>query len=917
MPTIGQLEAVDFTGPRAASLADRFYYRADAAAGVQTAGGGLTAGDAYRLTAVEPATPDLAAIEAPGGLSEPAAAPESLRTWVDEHASGSGGAALAGLVALLRERGYLSHGLDAGVSPPVWMQSLPDYTFQPSASGHSLARIDAMFARLLERETDPRAAASENYVAAVGDDEQFATAVALIAHELGFPARVVVGARLSAADPDLRTCEAGVCRAQDLAAWTEVQSAAGEWVPVEVTPQHAQSPSLEVTEQRNPENVTEVRPDPVEDVVPPEPVQEDNGVDDGTDDAAGLDLAWLWPVLRIGGIVLLVLLLVLGPFALIAAAKASRRRTRRTQGSPAARIAGGWDEYVDAAVDAGRDAAPDLTRSELAGLFATPSGAALATDADRAVFSGAAVPAADATEFWRVVDRGAPDAARRARFLARRRRDRIVEIIRPSPGALRRPVALRREGEAPGHAARARIAMNTIDDSTAVGLGMLTFLLIVVLYVWTALALSAVFRKSGEQPWKAWVPILNQVVLLQLGGFSGWLFLLILVPFVGPLIVWALLIVACYRINVAFGHGVGMTVLAALVLPVWASILGFGPARWLGTDLAPRGPQGTGPRRTAAPSDDDVSAYVPRATPPAYSPSDPFPAPPLPTAPASGWTPPPVPPAPAAEPASRWGGFDLGAVSEVTSEVTGADSAAPAPISAVPRTAAPAPEPPVAEPWVTPPPVAAPPIAASPVTPPPTTPPPSPRRRSPASRRCRLRSPRMSRGPPRGPRCPRPRPSPRRPGRSRRSSGCRMPAPRGPRGPRSRRSTRSPRSRTTRSTRRSSRAVDAPRGRSSPRPGAAIPLTADVVLLGRKPAPDRAYPDAQLVSIDDGTVSKTHARLALREDHWYVTDLGSTNGVLFATLMGTEVEATPGEEIEAGERFFLGDAEVRLQRSDG
>ena len=405
MPTIGQLEAVDFTGPRAASLADRFYYRADAAAGVQTAGGGLAAGDAYRLTAVEPATPDLAAIEAPGGLSEPAATPESLRTWVDEHASGSGGAALAGLVVLLRERGYLSHGLDAGVSPPVWMQSLPDYTFQPSASGHSLARIDAMFARLLERETDPRAAASQNYVAAVGDDEQFATAAALIAHELGFPARVVVGARLSAADPDLRTCEAGVCRAQDLAAWAEVQSAAGEWVPVEVTPQHAQSPSLEVTEQRNPENVTEVRPDPVEDVVPPEPVQEDNGVDDGTDDAAGLDLAGLWPVLRVGGIVLLVLLLVVGPFALIAAAKASRRRTRRAQGSPAARIAGGWDEYVDAAVDAGRDAAPDLTRSELAELFATPSGATLATDADRAVFSGAPLPAADATEFWHVVDR--------------------------------------------------------------------------------------------------------------------------------------------------------------------------------------------------------------------------------------------------------------------------------------------------------------------------------------------------------------------------------------------------------------------------------------------------------------------------------------------------------------------------------
>ena len=486
-----------------------------------------------------------------------------------------------------------------------------------------------------------------------------------------------------------------------------------------------------MTEQRNPENVTEVRPDPVEDVVPPDPVQEDNGADDGTDDAAGLDLAWLWPIARIGGIALLVLLLVVGPFALIAGAKASRRRSRRTQGVPAAQIAGGWDEYVDAAIDSGREASATLTRSELAEVFATPAGESLATDADRAVFSEAAASADGRRGLLAHRRRGAPHHGSRARLLARRRRDRIVEIIRPSPGAFRRRVALRREGEAPGNAARARIAMNTIDDSTALGLGMLTFLLIVVLYVWTALALSAVFRKSGEQPWKAWVPIYNQVVLLQLGGYSGWLYLLILLPFLGPLLVWALLIAACYRINVAFGHGVGMTVLAALLLPVWASILGFGPARWLGTELTGRGAPGGGPRRTTAPDVDDTAAYVPRATPPAYTPSlppppppstPPPPAPPLP--PASGWTPPPAAPGrgraigipsrasvngagvvrcpapPVAgrsgfEPqpdahAGRWGGFDLGAVTEVTSEVTGADSAAPAPISAVPvRPAAP------------------------------------------------------------------------------------------------------------------------------------------------------------------------------------------------------------------------------------
>ena len=450
--------------------------------------------------------------------------------------------------------------------------------------------------------------------------------------------------------------------------------------------------------------------------------------------------------------------------------------------------------------------------------------------------------------------------------------------------------------------------MNTIDDSTAVGLGMLTFLLIVVLYVWTALALSAVFRKSGEQPWKAWVPVLNQVVLLRLGGFSGWLFLLILVPVVGPLIVWALLIVACYRINVSFGHGVGMTVLAAVLLPVWASILGFGPARWLGSDLGARALQGSGPRRTAALSNHDAGnhdagnhdagGYIPRAAPPSYSPSDPRPAPPLPGGPVTGWTPPPVPPAPAPEPAGQWGGFDLGAVSEVTNDVTGADSAAPAPISTVPLSAVP----------ISPPP----PVSGVPIPPPPVTPPP-------VTRVPAMPAPAPADEPWAPARSPLPETDPFPETSGQVSAVVGAPAPATPRSARASVSAQHTKAEIpddpldeTILTRRRRTAWSL-----VPPAGAPIPLTAEIVLIGRKPAPDRAYPGAQLVSIDDGTVSKTHARLALRDDHWYVTDLGSTNGVLFATLMGTEVEATPGEEIEAGERFFLGDAEVRLQRSDG
>lgn len=459
MPTAGRLSAVEFSGDRGASLSDGFYYNAEASAGVQTAGGGLSPGDGYVLRAVVQEAPELAEITAPGGAAGSIPAPDSLRAWVDEHSSGSGGAALAGLVGLLRERGYLSHGLAAGEDAPVWMDALSDYTFQPSASGHSLARIDSMFARLLEREGDPRAEASGNYVAAVGDDEQFAVAVALIARELGFPSRVVLGARLGEAGQGLAACDDGVCRAQDLSAWTEIQSADGDWIAVDVTPQYAESPSLDVTEQRDPEIVTEVRPDAVEEVMPPDPLQEDSGATDSAADDAGVDLAWLWPMLRTAGIALMILGLALGPILVIVGAKAARRRARRRSGAPAARIAGGWDEFVDAAIDAGREAPRTHTRRELASAFGLDAGIALAATADRAVFSSGDETEAEAQEYWRSVDeqrrilaseRGlwrrlartvslrsfvrhlAPTTGARTRFAERGKR-RALQPVRPMP----------------------------------------------------------------------------------------------------------------------------------------------------------------------------------------------------------------------------------------------------------------------------------------------------------------------------------------------------------------------------------------------------------------------------------------------------------------------------------------------------
>ncbi|MGZ0711781.1 transglutaminase-like domain-containing protein (plasmid) [Coraliomargarita sp. W4R53] len=405
MPTFGNLEAVDFGGSRGATLADQFYYNAAAAAGVQIAGGGLGAGDTYVVQAVEPSLPALVDIEPTGGRAADVAAPESLELWVKEHAVGSGGVALDGLVSLLRERGYLSHGLTgADAEQPLWATALANYSIQPSASGHSLARIDSLFQRLLERESDPRAQQSDNYVAGIGDDEQFAVSVALIARELGFDSRVVLGTRMDAAPAGLAACENGVCEAQDVTVWTEVAAASGQWVPIDVTPQYAKSPSLDVTELRDPKNVTEVRPDSAEPVLPPDPVQQDSAAPDNDDDAGGVDLAWLWPVLRVSAIVLLLSLIAFGPFLMIIAAKAMRRRGRRSTGTAAERIAGAWDEYLDAAVDAGLDAPPTYTRRELATQFATPGGGTIADAADHAVFSGEAIGESDVNWVWVSVD---------------------------------------------------------------------------------------------------------------------------------------------------------------------------------------------------------------------------------------------------------------------------------------------------------------------------------------------------------------------------------------------------------------------------------------------------------------------------------------------------------------------------------
>ena len=97
--------------------------------------------------------------------------------------------------------------------------------------------------------------------------------------------------------------------------------------------------------------------------------------------------------------------------------------------------------------------------------------------------------------------------------------------------------------------------------------------------------------------------------------------------------------------------------------------------------------------------------------------------------------------------------------------------------------------------------------------------------------------------------------------------------------------------------------------------GDEVELRSQVVIVGRRPSPDPAYSGAQLVALDDVTVSKTHARLELRGDEWHIVDLGSTNGVVVVSITGTELELAPGGHAPVADRVLLGDLELRLVRA--
>ncbi len=372
VPTIGKFESIQFTGGDGTGLRDEFYYNdTSGTAAVLTP---LASGDHYTIDAVQPTQPStnqLASLKPGTAIVPPIGVlPAQLASTLDDWTKGTTGAGrqLVAMLAAMKKNGYVSHGVSS--------------TEPASRSGHAADRITQLL-------TDQRM---------IGDQEQYAVTAALMARQLGFPARVVFGFAPTNIDPSGTTRITG----DEASAWIEVNTAEYGWVTIDPTP-----PIRTIPEEQPQVPTKIVRPQTP--VIPPVTAPDTNSLqsppDSKQDQPTTLPvwLAILLAALQVLGWVALGVAVLLSPFLAIIIAKLRRRRLRSRAPTPIERIGGGWDEYEDAAVDHGFDPPTAATRTEVAASIGGMRSLVLASIADRAIFAPGEPDEEEADNVWHSV----------------------------------------------------------------------------------------------------------------------------------------------------------------------------------------------------------------------------------------------------------------------------------------------------------------------------------------------------------------------------------------------------------------------------------------------------------------------------------------------------------------------------------
>lgn len=132
---------------------------------------------------------------------------------------------------------------------------------------------------------------------------------------------------------------------------------------------------------------------------------------------------------------------------------------------------------------------------------------------------------------------------------------------------------------------------NSADATAVAAAGIAIFLvamgIALVVYIVHAIFLGMVFKKAGVAGWKAWVPVLNNWKMLEIGGQKGFWAILALVPIVN-IVSLVFTIIATHNINLKLRFDVGMTVVAILFTTVWLVIVALSKNTWNEALGAPR-----------------------------------------------------------------------------------------------------------------------------------------------------------------------------------------------------------------------------------------------------------------------------------------------------------------------------------------
>lgn len=290
---------------------------------------------------------------------------ELAQKWVSQSGASSDYDRAEALEAGFRDNGWFNDGLE------------PE-KFGFSASGHGAKRL----ADLVQ---DPDRM--------VGNDEQYASAMAYAAQRMGLPARVVLGFEEVRSD--------GTVTGDDITAWVEIAFLEHGWLPFDPTPPEDKTPPpLDENDDPVPQPYVvqpPVLPEEPEDVqgVPPEGAGKEQADETAWELLLAI-LGHLWAVVKI--------LLLLLPVWLVLLVKGLRRRRRLRAADPLLRLSGGWREVTDRARDLGVRLPLGHTRSEnsatLVHRFGEAAPTALAAAADRHIFGPADPTDDEVATYW-------------------------------------------------------------------------------------------------------------------------------------------------------------------------------------------------------------------------------------------------------------------------------------------------------------------------------------------------------------------------------------------------------------------------------------------------------------------------------------------------------------------------------------